>query len=584
MAIHGETICTTDFDLPSSSHFVISSTASAIPLSSFSNWGILTPSLCTQEFDGIPTENIPVLSLIETRTVTAQGLQGLSPPDSAGQVPASVHASPTTSSIGICPTSTALPQPVFASTLPPLAPTLNPNPPITGESGSSNGDNNVVPQPAKPAEEPSVSDSQGGSAEVPNDQSPAGVPNNSGNDQGVPKEAPASPVATGNVAPKDTPVSSVVSPTPNAQNANVHHSTEAAAVSLTKMPPPLPLLTAGGQTLTSNAALQIASQEPNKDAITVGGLVFTHGLNSALLIGTQTITPGASAVLVSGTPVSVAAAGTALAVGSTTGSMPTPLEKDNVVLDGFTFTRDQNSNLVIGGQTITPGAPEVLLSGTPVSLAMAGTALAVGSVTSSIPIPPNSDVVAVDDFTFTRDQDSHLIIGSQTMSPGTPAVIVSGTPISLAPSGSLVVIASSTSSLIQTPPEKAATSGASVILDVGGISLIEISGSDFVIGSQTVLPGRPAITINGTEVISLPPGATGVVVDSQTAALVTSQALGDVILSAFFPQPPPAATSTNRSSPQAFTGDSRKIFKADFRLLFAEMVLLNVFLLRGLIT
>ncbi|KAL9584642.1 MAG: hypothetical protein Q9203_004583 [Teloschistes exilis] len=243
------------------------------------------------EFDGIPTENIPVLSLKETRTVTAQGLQRLSPPDSAGQVPASVHASPTTSSIGISPTSTALPQPVFASTLPPLAPTLNPNPPITGESGSSNGDNNVVPQPAKPAEEPSVSDSQGGSAEVPNDQSPAGVPNNSGNDQGGPKEAPASPVATGNAAPKDTPVPSVVSPTPNAQNAN----------------------------------------EPNKDAITVGGLVFTHGLNSALLIGTQTITPGASAVLVSGTPVSVAAAGTALAVGSTIGSMPTPLEKDNVV-------------------------------------------------------------------------------------------------------------------------------------------------------------------------------------------------------------------------------------------------------------
>lgn len=556
--------------------------------------------------------------------MTAQGLQGLSPPDSAGQVPASVHASPTTSSIGISPTSTALPQPVFASTLPPLAPTLNPNPPVTGEIGSSNGDNNVVPQPAKPAEEPSVSDSQGGSAEVPNDQSPAGVPNDSGNDQGGPKEAPASPVATGNTAPKDTPMPNAVNPTPNAQNPNVLHSTEAAAVSLTKMPPPLPLITAGGQTLTSNAASQYiigsqtltpgrpaitiggtpislqvsspalvigtsiiplsASQEPNKDAITFGGLVFTHGLNSALLIGTQTITPGASAVLVSGTPVSVAAAGTALAVGSTTGSIPTPLEKDNVVLDGFTFTRDQNSNLVIGGQTITPGAPEVLVSGTPVSLAMAGTALAVGSVTSSIPIPPNSDVVAVDGFTFTRDQDSHLIIGSQTISPGAPAVIVSGTPISLAPSGSVVVIASSTFSLIQTPPEKAATSGASVILDVGGTSLTEISGSDFAIGSQTVLPGGPAITINGTEVISLPPGATDVVVDSQTAALVMSQALGDVILSAFFPQPPPAATPTNGSSQQAFIGDSRKAFKADFRLLFAEMVLLNVFLLRGLIT
>ncbi|KAI4250314.1 MAG: hypothetical protein LQ352_005381, partial [Teloschistes flavicans] len=596
----GKVICTTDNRHPSPSDFVISTTTEFLPPSLFSNWGVLTPSLCSQIFFGIPTENLPVLSLTETRTVTAQGLQGYYPSDSAGQLPASTQASPTTLSTGIFPT-VDLPQPAFTPTPPPLASTLNPKPLDTGKSGTGEADNNAVPQSAHPAEVPSVDDTKGGSVEVTNNQNPAGEPTGSNDNQRGSNEAPPSPFGTENAPSKDTPIPDVINPSPNAQNPNVPESTGAAVVPQTLnlpsstiapllLPLSLPLITVGGQKLTSNLASQYiigaltltpgrpaitiggtpislqvstpalvigssivplpALPTPNNNIVTLGGFDFTQGPDLGLLIGTQTITPGAPAVFISGTPVSLAAAGTALAVGSVTSSIHIPPGKDDVVLDGFTFTRDQDSNLVIGGQTITPGAPAVLVSGTPVSLAAAGTALAVGSTTASIPIPSSNDVVAIDGFTFTRDQNSHLIIGSQTISPGAPAVTISGTPISLPISGPVVVIASSTFPIIPTPPATTTRSGKPVILDIDGVnSLTELSGSDFVIGSQTLLPGGPAITINGTEVVSLPPGATDVVIGSQTAALVTSQALGDVILSAFFPAPPapapPAATPGN---------------------------------------
>ncbi|KAL8723062.1 MAG: hypothetical protein Q9181_007360, partial [Wetmoreana brouardii] len=177
------------------------------------------------------------------------------------------------------------------------------------------------------------------------------------------------------------------------------------------------------------------------------------------------------------------------------------------------------------------------------------------------------DTITLGSLGFARGPRSDLVIGTQTITPGAPAVTVSGTPISLAVSRSAVAVGDSTVPVF-TPTSKP------VVLEINGTSFTETSGSQFVVGSQTLLPGGPAITINGT-VVSLVPAATGVVVGSQTAVLVTSQASGDVIVSASFSGVPEAPHATNGSTPAGFTGGSPETGKGQFDSVLAGMIFLS---------
>ena len=232
---------------------------------------------------------------------------------------------------------------------------------------------------------------------------------------------------------------------------------------------------------------------------TVAGQTFTAAPTGFPIAGSS-LTPGGSPVYLSGTLVSLDAS-SHLQIGSTTVNMginTASATQSVFAVAGQTFTAEP-TGFVVAATTLTPGGSAITISGTPVSLAPGGT-LAIGSSTIAL---PSQTVFTVGGQTFTAEQTG-FAIASTSISPG-HAVTISGTIVSLGPSGALVV-GSSTMSL---PSETVFTVG-------GQIFTAEPTG--FAIASTSISPGQ-AVTISGT-IISL--GLSGtLVVGANTMSLPT---------------------------------------------------------------
>ena len=124
--------------------------------------------------------------------------------------------------------------------------------------------------------------------------------------------------------------------------------------------------------------------------------------------------------------------------------------------------------------------------------------------------------------TYTASQSGgNIVIGALTITPGGPAVLLSGHALSAATSGFLVDGSSIQFSSLPTPDPKAATASGVVISVGSGVFTAskDLSGSDVVIGSKTVSLGGPAATVNGA-VVSL--GTNGVIVGGSTTMPLSS--------------------------------------------------------------
>ena len=159
--------------------------------------------------------------------------------------------------------------------------------------------------------------------------------------------------------------------------------------------------------------------------------------------------------------------------------------------------------VVIGSQTISAGQPSITISGTPVSLQPGGSSIVVGTITrpvSSLLNPPTTPPPPIG-----------FVLGTQTLIAGGPAITktdASGhsTVIRVQPGASSVVVGSSTLPVAQ----------------LEGLEPIS-SAVEFVLGTQTITPGGPAITVTDTAghstVISLQPGASSVVIGQSTVSV-----------------------------------------------------------------
>ncbi|KAL8878310.1 MAG: hypothetical protein Q9198_003849, partial [Flavoplaca austrocitrina] len=185
---------------------------------------------------------------------------------------------------------------------------------------------------------------------------------------------------------------------------------------------------------------------PAQGFITANGLSSSRGFGPNLAIDTQKLTP---AVTVSRIPNTLALDRTAIVVGSSTEPLPAAPMQGIFIAGAFAFRRGSASDLVLGTQTITAGAPTVTISGTPVSLPMGGTAVVAGG--STIQLPSATAAPAVLDtngISLTALPGSSYAVGWQTLVPGKPVGTVIGTPISLAASATAVVIGGSTFPLL----------------------------------------------------------------------------------------------------------------------------------------
>ena len=147
--------------------------------------------------------------------------------------------------------------------------------------------------------------------------------------------------------------------------------------------------------------------------------------------------------------------------------------------------------------------------------------------------------------TYTANPSSRFVIGSQTLQPGGPAITHDGHIISLG--SPIIVIDSSTDVSSVLPTKITLLLNAAPVLTLGDQLVTANSASGYTVGSQTLVPGGPAITFSGTR-ISLAPSASDIIIGSST------EALGSIILGGFGPSR--TATSTGAGSANATAIDA----------------------------
>ena len=209
-----------------------------------------------------------------------------------------------------------------------------------------------------------------------------------------------------------------------------------------------------------------------------------------------------------------------------------PPDPAPVIIAGQSASIDLSGNVLIGSNVVAFGAAAITINDIPVSLGSAG--VVIGS-TSTIPLnaiplygatstsiteePAVFPAIVVGSETITADSNSQYIINSQTLMPGGKAVTFSGTMISLASSGNYVNVNGVTSALVNPP---ASITGSPVVppaIVVGSETFSANANSQYIVNSQTLVPGGNVVTISGIT-ISLATAGNYVDINGATSALV----------------------------------------------------------------
>jgi hypothetical protein len=212
-----------------------------------------------------------------------------------------------------------------------------------------------------------------------------------------------------------------------------------------------------------------------------------------------------------------------------------------ITFNGITATPDSSSVYVLGEQTLKPGGPAITISGTQVSLDPGVSAIVIGSSTSILLSSDNPGDKAKDDtpapvltLTANPDSASEYIVADQTLRPGGSAVTISGTPVSLDPEATALVVGSSTRPIAVIPygGDQAQQEGVQLAgkpparLTLAGTTAALNSASEYIIAGQTLIAGGTPITVSGSP-ISLASQATAVVIGTSTRILGADPHDGD---------------------------------------------------------
>ena len=219
-------------------------------------------------------------------------------------------------------------------------------------------------------------------------------------------------------------------------------------------------------------------------AFIFGGSTITLDSATRAVINGQTIQAGGSPIPVSGTPISIAADGGHVVVGTSTEKLfnlpiptagPAKTPGPAFTLGSSTIYQNGASAFIVDGHTLAPGGPAITVAGTPVSLAIDATHVIVGSTTQTMfaatPSPPTT-------------QPAQLVYSSRTLAAGGPAIIVSGTVVSLVSGGAAVVVGT------RTQPIGSQSTG----VDLGGV-IWSVFGAVGAVPSSTLNLTMPVTAI-----------------------------------------------------------------------------------------
>lgn len=269
---------------------------------------------------------------------------------------------------------------------------------------------------------------------------------------------------------------------------------------------------------------QQLSQQPiapiSTPVITIRGSTLTANSASHFEIGSQTLVAGGAAITNSaGQTISLAAGGLSAVVDgqiqqvSQQVATPAPV----ITVGNSRITANSQSQFVVGSQTLAPGASAITISNQVISLASSGNAVVFGQRTQAIHAPSQfvatqAPILTLGESTFTANSKSEYIVAGQTLHAGGPAIVVSGSTISLAPSAAAVVVNGKTASLT---PHSILATVAKPVITIGPSAVTAVQDGEYVVAGQTLSAGGSAITVSGTR-ISLGSDASDLVVGSST--------------------------------------------------------------------
>jgi hypothetical protein len=189
---------------------------------------------------------------------------------------------------------------------------------------------------------------------------------------------------------------------------------------------------------------------------------------------------------------------------------------------------------VVGGSlTVTPGQT-ITVDNVPVAIMTPGGSLQVVVGTTVIPLVPNEvktykgprvtysptaipAMLTIGTETIVANPQTQYVVRGQTLSPGGPAITVSGTTISLAPSATVVVVNGASSTL--TPKfGNIWTTAAPALTFKDHIYTANRAGYITISPGTVLKPGGEAITVDGTT-LSFDHSGTAVVIQGSTSVL-----------------------------------------------------------------
>ena len=227
-------------------------------------------------------------------------------------------------------------------------------------------------------------------------------------------------------------------------------------------------------------------------------------LSHGISIAGTTLTPGAPTITVSGTPIYFGSS--ALVIGTST--VPIGSESSHPVITnvaGYVITADRDA-MVVAGSTLTRGAPPITISGTPIHFD--SSALVVGTSTVLLtPNIPTQMITTIAGQGITAASNIVAIAGN-TLSPGAPGETIDGTIVSLDAAGHFV-LGSKTIPFASNVPETLTTTIAGQV--------ITAAPSSIAVAGSTLIPGAPGTTLDGT-LLSLDT-ANHLIVGSKTTTL-----------------------------------------------------------------
>ncbi|KAK4992693.1 hypothetical protein LTR66_006223 [Elasticomyces elasticus] len=294
-----------------------------------------------------------------------------------------------------------------------------------------------------------------------------------------------------------------------------------------------------GISATTVPGVSIAGAATLAPVFTVGSQEYTfdRAESSGIVLGTQTLFPGSSAIVISSRTISLAPSNSVVFVNGATATLPSVQSVSHATVSpiitlgsqSFTVLPATTSAIVIASQTLVPGGAPITVSGQTISLGSSSGEIVVNGHTSTLQSPtgvntPAVITVGLQVLSYTPVASTGYVIGSHTVYPSGPAVTIAGQTVSIAASGSGIVVNGQTSPLVvPTPLAPIVTLGSQVF------TYTPTAACQLVVDSHTLYPGGPAVTVSG-ETISLPASATNaIVINGHTSTL--SSGSGTVTLS-----------------------------------------------------